>query len=192
MGENKDGFKVILLGNSNVGKSALLTRFLTNTFEGDTQPTVAGSWGHRELQKSDGQKVPVRIWDTAGQERYRSITQIYYKSVAAALLVFDVTDPGSFDGVRYFYNDLQNNTPDHPPCVIVGNKTDLVERVDPELAEAAQSFAIEKGWCYFEVSAKTGTGVEELLTHLADRVERPREVAVEFTERTEASNDCCK
>ena len=188
----EDGLKVILLGNTNVGKSTLMVRLLTNTFEPQEKPTLSGSWGELKLQGPNGEPMLFKVWDTAGQERYRGITKIYYRDVAVAFLVYDVSDESSFAGVQYFYDDLMNHTSTVPVCFVIENKIDLVGQADKDLSQRVEAFVTEKGLHKFSVSAKEGTGIDGLLEALVEKVKPPtnREVVL-VAEEPGQGRQCC-
>ena len=188
----EDGLKVILLGNTNVGKSTLMVRLLTGTFEAQEKPTLSGSWGALKLQRPDGETMLFKVWDTAGQERYRGITKIYYRDVAVAFLVYDVSDSSSFAGVEYFYDDLRNHTASEPVCFVIANKIDLESEADEDFTQRVESFVTEKGLLTFAVSAKEGTGIDGLLEALVENVRPPanREVTL-VVESHGQGTQCC-
>jgi len=122
-------FKIIIIGDSGVGKTNILSRYIKNSFSFDTRSTVGVEFGAKKLELN-GIKVKGQIWDTAGQERYRSITNTYYKGAKGALVVYDISKRDSFDNVNKWVNELRMNGERDVIIVLVGNKSDLVnERV---------------------------------------------------------------
>ena len=119
-------FKTVIIGESGVGKSNLLTRFLNNTFTHDQKATVGVEFGTKKMV-IEGSTVKAQIWDTAGQERYRSITNAYYKGAKGALLVFDLTNEESFHSVDKWLKELRNEADINIYVILIGNKSDLVE-----------------------------------------------------------------
>jgi small GTP-binding protein len=116
--------KVILLGDSSVGKTSILNQFNSNTFQEDTEPTVGAMFVSRQIQTSR-RKVNLLIWDTAGQERYRALVPMYSRSASAAILVVDVSSISSYESVQLWYNDIRANCPIGVRTYIVANKIDL-------------------------------------------------------------------
>jgi small GTP-binding protein len=119
-------FKVVLIGDSGVGKSNILSRYLKNEFHIDSKATVGVEFGSKRFD-IDGFKVKSQIWDTAGQERYKSITNAYYKGAKGALLVYDITRKESFDSVDKWIPDLRTNGDEQVTIILIGNKCDLEE-----------------------------------------------------------------
>jgi Ras-related protein Rab-2A len=119
-------FKYIIIGDTSVGKSCLLLKFMDGTFRQKHEITIGVEFGSKIL-KVGGKSVKLQVWDTAGQESFKSITRGYYRSAAAALLVYDVTSEKSFRSVERWLEDLKQHSSSNIEIILVGNKSDLVE-----------------------------------------------------------------
>lgn len=117
-------FKVVLIGDSGVGKTNLLSRYLKNEFSFDSKTTVGVEFGAKRLE-IDGVKIKAQIWDTAGQERFRSITNAYYKGAKGALLVYDCTRRDTFENINKWVPELKQSGDKDVTIILVGNKIDL-------------------------------------------------------------------
>ena len=117
-------FKVVLIGDSGVGKSNIMSRYLKDEFSIETKTTVGVEIGAKKIELN-GNKIKAQIWDTAGQERYKSITNAYYKGSKGALLVYDITKKESFDNIDRWILELKNNGESEVTIILIGNKSDL-------------------------------------------------------------------
>ena len=161
--------KVVLVGNTQVGKTCLVSRLMTGTFRANSPATVGAAFQDHVMTTDKG-IVSMQIWDTAGQEKYRSLTPMYYRNAHAAVLVFDVTNKESYESLEQWATDLEEKTTTDIKIFIAGNKCDLENRQVSE--EEAREFAFKHGAiCYVETSAKTGNGVLELFTKVAETCE---------------------
>ena len=151
--------KVLLIGESNVGKTSIVTRVCSNTFNSSTKPTIGSDLFQKELT-FNGNTVRLNIWDTAGQERFRGISSSYYKSAKIALIVFDLTNLKSFEKVNFWKDEITNFADKDFFIILVGNKSDLIaERVvKKEMAEELVKKHSFKA--YYETSAKNGDSKE--------------------------------
>jgi small GTP-binding protein len=159
--------KLLLLGDSGVGKSALMMRFAEDAFKGTFISTVGIDFKMKTVNIG-GKRVKIQIWDTAGQERFRTITKTYYRGAQGYVLVFDITAKDSFDHVKYWLGEIKKNGNDFVPKVLVGNKSDLEDKRMVSKDEC-QKFAEEKGIPFVEASAKDGNNVQELFITLTER-----------------------
>jgi Ras-related protein Rab-2A len=158
--------KYIIIGNSSVGKSNLLLKFAHNKFLDEYQATIGVEFGAKNVE-IDNKIFRVQIWDTAGQENFRSITRAYYKNSVCALIVFDINNEDTFDSVQSWIQECKLQTPKTVTMVLVGNKCDLECKVD---RNKAKELAEENKMLYFETSAKTGKGVDELFKKSAAKI----------------------
>jgi small GTP-binding protein len=156
--------KLLLIGESAVGKSCLLLRFAENKFQESFLSTIGIDFKVRHVEINDT-KVKLQIWDTAGQEKFRTITKAYYRGAHGIMLVFDVTNVDTFTQTRQWINSIHENVTDPVAIILIGNKVDMEGRkVTKEQAQAlADEFKVE----YFETSAKDGSNVESTFFHLA-------------------------
>ena len=152
-------FKLLLIGDSGVGKSCLLLRFADNAWS-DTYISTIGVDFKIHYMKLGGKDIKLQVWDTAGQERFRTITTSYYRGANGIMIVFDVTDAASFEKVRYWLNELKEHVGTDMPALLVANKIDLTRDRAVDTA-SAQRFAHEVGIKLVETSAKTNAGVTE-------------------------------
>jgi small GTP-binding protein len=129
-------YKIVLIGDSGVGKSNILSRYLSDSFSFDSKATVGVEFGSKNI-KIEEDIIKVQIWDTAGQERYKSITNAYYKGAKGALLVFDLTRKSSFDSIDKWVTDLKANGDEKISIILIGNKSDLEENRQVTQEEAA-------------------------------------------------------
>ena len=129
-------YKIVLIGDSGVGKSNILSRYLKNEFLVDTKSTVGVEFGAKKITVNNV-NVKAQIWDTAGQERYQSITNAYYKGSKGAILVYDITSKSTFENLDNWITKLKSNSDENITIVLVGNKVDLEEsrKVTKEEAE---------------------------------------------------------
>ncbi|KAF3485600.1 hypothetical protein F2Q69_00055398 [Brassica cretica] len=148
-------FKVVLIGDSGVGKSNLLSRFTKNEFSLESKSTIGVEFATRSLNVDD-KVIKAQIWDTAGQERYRAITSAYYRGAVGALLVYDVTRHSTFENVETWLKELRNHTDPNIVVMLVGNKSDLRHLVAVQ-TEDAKSFAEKESLCFMETSALEST-----------------------------------
>lgn len=128
-------FKVVVVGDTAVGKSNILTRYVQNEFNSDSKSTV-GVELSTKLYKIKDQSIKVHLWDTAGQERYQSITAAYYKGAKGAIIVYDITRRSTFDNVNRWYNEIISLSDKNIVIVLAGNKADLEESREVQYSEA--------------------------------------------------------
>ncbi|KAJ4966965.1 hypothetical protein NE237_018814 [Protea cynaroides] len=152
-------FKVVLIGDSGVGKSNILSRFTRNEFCLESKSTIGVEFATRTVQV-EGKTIKAQIWDTAGQERYRAITSAYYRGALGALLVYDVTKPTTFENVSRWLKELRDHADSNIVIMLVGNKTDL-KHLRAVATEDAQSFAEKEGLSFIETSALEAINVEK-------------------------------
>ncbi|XP_069796389.1 ras-related protein Rab-25b isoform X1 [Narcine bancroftii] len=151
-------FKVVLIGESGVGKSNLLSRFTRNEFNHDTRTTIGVEFSTRTVQVN-GVSVKTQIWDTAGLERYRAITSAYYRGAVGAMLVYDISKHQTYEQVECWWKELLDNADNNLVVMLVGNKSDLSElRTVP--THEAMSFAEKHQMLFMETSALDSTNVE--------------------------------
>jgi Ras-related protein Rab-11A len=163
-------FKILLLGDSFVGKTNMLKRFLTDKFDSNTKETVGVEFGSKDFvfgEKKD--IVKAQIWDTAGQERYRSITKSYYQGAKGVLLVYDITQRASFENIDNWIVDLSKNGDKDIYILLIGNKADL-ESSRVVTKEEGQAKAGQYNIAFFETSAKSGDNIGEAFKELVEKV----------------------
>jgi small GTP-binding protein len=151
--------KFIIIGSSGVGKTAILKRLLEDKFSPDSKTTV-GVDCYNTTMDIDGQNVKMQIWDTAGQERFRSLSQAYYRSAVAVILVFDLSDRKSFGDLPQWLNDIHTLCDPNAVITLIGNKRDLVQQRAVSQSEA-ENFAQLHQLAYLETSALGGDNVED-------------------------------
>ncbi|GER42418.1 RAB GTPase homolog A1F [Striga asiatica] len=161
-------FKVVLIGDSGVGKSNLLSRFTRNEFSLESKSTIGVEFATRSIRVND-KVVKAQIWDTAGQERYRAITSAYYRGAVGALLVYDVTRHVTFENVERWLKELRDHTDSNIVIMLVGNKADL-RHLRAVTTEDATAFAEKEKTFFMETSALESTNVENAFTEVLTQI----------------------
>jgi len=161
-------FKLVLLGDTAVGKSCLVVRFVRDEFFEFQEPTIGAAFLTQTVALDDA-TVKFEIWDTAGQERYRSLAPMYYRGAAAAIVVYDITNQDSFAGAKSWVKELQRRGDPNVVIALAGNKADLESRRKVEFEEA-NSYAEDNGILHLETSAKNANNVKALFVEIAKRL----------------------
>lgn len=194
-------FKLLLIGDSGVGKSCLLLRFADHTYTESYISTIGVDFKIRTIEL-DGKTIKLQIWDTAGQERFRTITSSYYRGAHGIIIVYDITDAESFNNVKQWLGEIDRYACEGVNKLLVGNKCDLVQKraVDFEVAKAfADSLEIP----FLETSAKNATNVEKAFLTMAAEIknrvanQQPQKTAAAAKpvnlqgEAVQSSGGCC-
>eukprot|EP00727_Mastigamoeba_balamuthi_P005260 m51a1_g14732 putative ras-related protein rab-11a-like (215) ;mRNA; f:233257-234164 len=171
-------YKVVLIGDSGVGKSNLLSRFTRNEFNLETKSTIGVEFATRSIQCQD-KVIKAQIWDTAGQERYRAITSAYYRGAVGALLVYSIASRVTFKNVERWLTELRENADRNIVIMLVGNKSDL-RHLREVPTEEAKEFSEKNGLSFIETSALDSSNVEtafqQILSSIYSLVSRPNPV----------------
>ncbi|KAL3102927.1 hypothetical protein niasHT_025835 [Heterodera trifolii] len=163
-------FKVVLIGDSGVGKSNLLSRFTRNEFNLESKSTIGVEFATRSIQV-DGKTVKAQIWDTAGQERYRAITSAYYRGAVGALLIYDIAKHLTYENVERWLKELRDHSDQNIVIMLVGNKSDLRHlRAVP--TDEAKAYAERNQLSFIETSALDATNVEAAFTNILAEIYR--------------------
>merc|ERR1712227_581799 len=163
-------FKVVLIGDSGVGKSNLLSRFTRNEFNLESKSTIGVEFATRSIQV-DGKTIKAQIWDTAGQERYRAITSAYYRGAVGALLVYDIAKHLTYENVERWLRELRDHADSNIVIMLVGNKSDLRHlRAVP--TDEARGFAEQNNLSFIETSALDSTTVETAFHNILTEIHR--------------------
>ncbi|KAL4473777.1 hypothetical protein ABPG74_022641 [Tetrahymena malaccensis] len=168
-------FKIIMLGETGVGKSQMLQRYTKNKFTDDYVTTIGAEFATTSVQLNNGQVVQVQIWDTAGQEKFRSITRAFYRGAVGAVLVYDIVDYQSFKKCDKWLDEIKQYNQDNQIAILlVGNKKDLIDKQQVNNQEAL-NFAQSKNLALAFCSAKTGDNVKEAFTSLIEEIYQQHE-----------------
>ena len=164
MVENKTGYfdvkyKIMVLGESKVGKTSLIKRFTKDQFGGVYLTTVGMDFQDKIIEIED-KKIRLQVWDTAGQERFRNVTKSYFQSSHGLLVVYDITDKESFEKINFWMKNIKENAPENAKLILVGNKCDLANERQVSYEEGEKK-ASDYNIKFFESSAKEGTNVKE-------------------------------
>lgn len=163
-------FKVVLIGDSAVGKSSLLARFTRNEFNLESKSTIGVEFATRSIPV-DGKTIKAQIWDTAGQERYRAITSAYYRGAVGALVVYDIAKQLTYENVGRWLKELEGHADQNIVIMLVGNKSDLRHlRAVP--TEEAKAFAEKNNLSFIETSALDSTNVETAFQNIITEIYR--------------------
>lgn len=160
--------KVVIIGDSNVGKTCIIQRFISNSFN-TSKPTIGACHYNKKVQD-----VEIDIWDTAGQERFKSMIPMYYKGAKAIIVVYDITDANSFDGAKKWISEIETNTK-NSIIVICGNKSDLNENRTVPI-ETVNSFLLGKNYINIETSAKENTNIDQMFDKIAEEIKKSKEI----------------
>jgi len=161
-------FKLVLLGESSVGKSSLVLRFVKGQFLDYQESTIGAAFLTQTVCLNDT-TVKFEIWDTAGQERYHSLAPMYYRGAQAAIVVYDITNYDSYDRAKKWVKELQRQGNPNIVIALAGNKVDLATKRKIE-TEEAQTYSDENGILFMETSAKTAANVNELFVAIAKKL----------------------
>ena len=191
-GEKLSSHKVVLLGDSGVGKTSLIHRYIKGEFTEYSEPTVGALCSSKVVRVGD-RDVELEIWDTAGQEKYRSLVPMYYRDAECAIVVYDIRNPESYDLALEYIDQIQQARSEKEFIVIVGNKVDL-EPQRKVYVETVKQFAEEKGFLFSEVSAKSGQGIKEMFEEIAKRLPdtTDKEEKEDFKYVAVDKKQCCK
>ena len=162
--------KIVLLGNINVGKTSIASRYCKNVFNEHHINTIGGAYQQQKVILSNGSAVKLHIWDTSGQERFRAMTNLYYRDAQVAILTYDVTNESSFTGIEFWIKELKYKVEnDNMILFLVGNKCDVNEDERKVSTIKGKNFADENNMLFFETSAKNGDGVKDLFVTIANK-----------------------
>uniref|UniRef100_A0A672PZ81 Calcium release activated channel regulator 2A n=1 Tax=Sinocyclocheilus grahami TaxID=75366 RepID=A0A672PZ81_SINGR len=186
-------FKIVLVGNSSVGKTSLLRRFCDNFFHSGTCATVGIDYSVKTLTV-DNSQVALQMWDTAGQERYRSITKQFFRKADGVVVVYDITNEQTFTAVRQWLASVQEGAGEDIPIMLLGNKTDLDGQREVPLG-LAEKLAKDFQLIFYECSAFSSNNVTESMIHMArvlkDQEDREKEKTVSLVDSHAKKKSCC-
>ena len=169
MTNKQEILKLVLIGESGVGKTSIITQFVDEKFVSDKQSTIGGTFNSKLVKCGNGKNLKLEIWDTAGQERYRSVTKLFYKDANAAILVYDITNKNSFDQLqKYWAEQVKESSPKNIIIAIAANKCDLFDKevVDEK---TAREFAKNIGAIFSLTSAKSTAGINDLFIQISKK-----------------------
>ena len=161
-------FKLVIVGDSGVGKSCLMHHFIYNRFKKDTTQTIGVDFSAKSI-KLGSQEIKLQIWDTAGQEKFRSVARSYYRGAIGIVIVYDITKAESFQHVPQWLNDAKNSARNECSVCVVGNKSDLEDSRLISLNEGSK-YCLENNLMHFECSAFTGQNVDEIFLSLSKHI----------------------
>lgn len=161
---NKSPFscRVVIIGDSSVGKTSILSRFIDERFDPGERSTVGANY-QLYTDEIDGEPIEIQLWDTAGQEKFRSLGPIYFRNAMGALAVFDMTNRETFINVNQWIDSFVSVAGSEAVIALAGNKCDLVSDVQVNIADA-EKFASERNYIFRLTSAKSGAGIREIFT----------------------------
>ena len=164
-----ESLKIVLIGESGVGKTSIISQFIDQIFQDDQQSTIGGTFSTKTIKCSNGKTLKFEIWDTAGQEKYRSVTKMFYKDADVAVLVYDITNKYSFEELqKYWVQQVKDSSPKDIILAIIANKSDLIEREEVDEADA-RNYANEINALFALTSAKNNFGVDDLFLEIAKK-----------------------
>ena len=161
-------FKVVLVGDSFVGKTNIMSKYLKNEFHEDSKATVGVEFGSKQF-KIEGHTIKAQIWDTAGQERYKAITSAYYKGAKGAFVVYDITRKGSFESIEKWVNDLTSTADKKLTIVVIGNKCDLEDQRQIT-KEQGEEKANKLEVAFLETSAFSGENLDKAFEMMMNEI----------------------
>ena len=185
--------KVVLVGDSGVGKTCIISRYISGAFNQNSPSTNGASYASKLISFEELKKtISLDIWDTAGQEKYKSLTKFFYKDAAVAILVYDVTNKNSFASMKNFwYGQIQDFGSKNIILGVAGNKCDMYEKEEVNEGEG-KAFAESIG-AFFEItSAKNNTGINELFDTASNKFVYPNGNSNEQKDQKELGNDSVK
>ena len=173
MSEEGKAYKVVLIGESGVGKTCIINQFIYNKFDTETMSSLTAQFAKKIIEFSDNKRINFHIWDTAGQEKYRTLAQIFYKDADAVILVYDVTSQKSFDELKnYWYGQISRIEKKDVVIAVAANKSDLYEERQVS-NEEGEKFAFEKNAIFGLTSAKADTGITGLFDNIGRKILDP-------------------
>ena len=189
-------YKIMVLGESKVGKTSLIKRFTKDQFGGVYLTTVGMDFQDKIIELED-KKIRMQVWDTAGQERFRNVTKSYFQSSHGLLVVYDITDKESFEKINFWMKNIKENAPENAKLILVGNKCDLANERQVSYEEGekkASNYNIK----FFESSAKDGTNVKEFFFYLANEIYQDEKTkgkdnkkTVQLDSKKKGKKGCC-
>lgn len=192
--------KVVVLGDTGVGKTTLIHQFVNGEFVADFKATIGADFSSKNMTV-DGQRICIQIWDTAGQERFHAVGATFYRGTDACILVYDCTQMDTFNRLNFWKEDLFTKTqmPPDPkfPIIIFSNKSDLTDQIQVNPGDAKQ-WAEQNGYPIFHVSAKTGENVQDgflkiiqiFFANARDTSNKPQ-MTLKLTETKKEQKSCC-
>ena len=167
---NEYEVKICLLGDVNVGKTSIASRFCKNSFNENYINTIGGAYQQQNIVLNNGTKMKLHIWDTSGQDRFRSMTNLYYRDAQVAILTYDVTNEQSLESLNYWLSELSDKVDQENMLLcLAGNKNDVDSSEKKVSTAKGKQFAEEHNMIFYETSAKTGAGVKELFQAIATK-----------------------
>ena len=199
-------FKIVLIGDTSVGKTNMLSRYISNEYNPNSQSTIGVELSTKNYI-FDNNEVKVQIWDTAGQEKYRSITSSYYKGAQGCLLVYDITRKETFDNIDKWFSELKNSSNGDITAILIGNKCDLSNE-RKVTTEEAQKKAKLLNMAFMETSAFDGSNIDKAFSELVNNVyqknkqnfnneikvileDKGEEINQQGTEEKKKNSNCC-
>ena len=180
--ESEEVLKIVLIGESSVGKTSIITQFIDKSFQDELQSTVGGTFNTKIIKCEDiNKRLKLEIWDTAGQERYRSVTRMFYKDTDIALLVYDITKKSSYEALKnYWVQQVIESSLKKTLLVMIANKSDLIDS-EQVYEEEARNYAQTIDAHFFVVSAKDLYTVNEMFKDIAKIYSGAKNVSIEDT-----------
>ena len=195
MSKKESLYKILILGDSTVGKTCFLTRYADNTFQENQMATLGVDYKLKNVKMENGNTVKLQIWDTAGQDRFHSLTRNYFKGAHGIILLYDITTQSSFDNVSKWIKQIKEDASEKVVIILVGNKIDLEhKRAIP--TEEGEKIAEDFGLIFFECSAKTGKNINEAFNELIKKTvanfAKPAGKGQKLKQnRSDGSKGCC-
>ena len=172
MTDQEFSFKILLLGDSSVGKTCFLKRYTDNTFQDAYLSTIGFDFKFKNITLDNGKTVKVQLWDTAGQERFRTIAKSYYKGAHGIVLIYDVTNRKSYDNIRKWLVQIKNEAASKISIVLVANKIDCEDELREVKKEEGEVLAKNNNLKIFEASAKDNINVEESFKYIIEEINK--------------------
>ena len=187
-------YKILLLGDSSVGKTCILTRYADNTFQEEHMATIGLDFKIKSVNLDNGKTIKVQIWDTAGQDRFKSITKNYYKGAHGIILIYDVTKRKTFDNLKNWIDTIKEEVSDKVSVILIGNKIDNIDNRVVTTQEG-QGIANEYNLPFYEASAKTGDNIDiafnDLIKKVVDIFGKYEEKGKKLGKKKKKKNGCC-